>query len=55
MCTSSAVRLIVELDPDTEPVAGLVRRGGREAEVFIGWMALIRAIELLSHPVLPAT
>jgi hypothetical protein len=45
------VRLVVELDPVAEPVQGLVRRDGRDVEVFIGWMALTRAVELLSHPV----
>ena len=50
MPVAAPVRLIVELDPAATPVKGLVRRDGRDAEAFIGWMALTRAIDLLSHP-----
>jgi hypothetical protein len=53
MPASAPVRLVVELDPLAEPVQGLVRRDGRDIEVFIGWMALTRAVELLSQPAAP--
>jgi hypothetical protein len=50
MTAAAPVRLIVELDPGAEPVQGRVRRDGRDIEMFIGWMALTRAVELLSQP-----
>ena len=49
MPASAPVRLIVELDRLANPVKGLVRRDGRRPELFIGWMALTRAIELLGE------
>jgi hypothetical protein len=50
MSACHPLRLVVEFDSTAEPVAGLVRREGRDAEAFTGWMALTRAIELLIHP-----
>jgi hypothetical protein len=50
MPASAPVRLIIELDRLAAPVQGLVRRDGHRPESFIGWMALARAIELLSEP-----
>jgi hypothetical protein len=50
MTAAAPVRLIVELDPVAEPVQGRVRRDGRDMEMFVGWMGLTRAVELLSQP-----
>ncbi len=47
MTATALVRLVVEVDPSAEPVAGVIRRDGRDAEAFAGWMALTQAIDLL--------
>jgi hypothetical protein len=39
------LRLTLDLDPGSDPVAGVLSYGGH-AEAFVGWSGLSRAIEL---------
>lgn len=40
------VHLHLELDPDADPIAGVVHAGDEGARPFSGWMELTRAVEL---------
>jgi hypothetical protein len=45
------VILELEIDCDSDPIAGVVRCGSdAQGEVFVGWMGLTRAIELALEP-----
>jgi hypothetical protein len=45
MTPNGRLRLVLEFDPDADPVSGVLIRGDGGTEVFAGWMALTRAIE----------
>jgi hypothetical protein len=40
------VHLDLDLDPEADPIAGLVHDGAAEGRPFSGWMDLTRTIEL---------
>jgi hypothetical protein len=37
--------LTLEIDADSDPIAGRVSEGGEPAEQFFGWLGLARALE----------
>ncbi|MFL5831420.1 MAG: hypothetical protein ACJ76X_16005 [Solirubrobacteraceae bacterium] len=39
------LRLIVEVDPELEPIRGTVTGPDGRARVYLGWLALIDALE----------
>jgi hypothetical protein len=44
-----ALRLVIELDPGAKPIHGIVTDGGGRVREYVGWLALISALEELSH------
>jgi len=52
--------LVLDLEPQADPIAGIVHDGSGFGSRFVGWMALTRAIELAletagERPTPPAT
>ena len=48
--------LTLEIDADSDPIAGRVSEGGAPAEPFFGWLGLARALErALEHAEPPPT
>jgi hypothetical protein len=43
-------RLTVELESDSEPIAGRIEESGGRAHEFAGYMSLIEALERLRRP-----
>ena len=43
------LRISIELDPGTEPVAGRITVPGAEPRTFVGWMELVHAIDHARH------
>jgi hypothetical protein len=43
------LRISIELDPGTEPVAGRITIPGAEPRTFVGWMELVHAIDHARH------
>ena len=43
------LRISIELDPGTEPVAGRITVPGAEPRTFVGWMELVHAIDQARH------
>ena len=39
------LRISIELDPGTEPLAGRIIVPGAEPRAFVGWMELVHAID----------
>jgi len=39
------LRILIELDPGTEPLAGRITVPGAEPRAFVGWMELVHAID----------
>jgi hypothetical protein len=39
------LRISIELDPGTEPLAGTITVPGTEPRTFVGWMELVHAID----------
>jgi hypothetical protein len=39
------LRISIELDPGTEPVAGTITVPGAAPRAFVGWMELVHAID----------
>jgi hypothetical protein len=44
-----ALRLVIELEPGAKPIHGTVTDGGGQVREYVGWLALISALEELSH------
>jgi hypothetical protein len=42
-------RISIEIDPDTEPVAGRITVAGAAPRAFVGWMELVHAIDRARH------
>jgi hypothetical protein len=43
------LRISIELDSGTEPVAGRITVRGAEPRTFVGWMELVHAIDHARH------
>jgi hypothetical protein len=39
------LRISIEIDPGSEPVAGTIAAAGAAPRAFIGWMELVHAID----------
>jgi hypothetical protein len=53
MCTNShadAERVWIELDPATEPIAGVIHRGPAAIGSFHGWVELMALIDTVREP-----
>jgi hypothetical protein len=44
------LRISIEIDPGTEPVAGRVIVAGAAPRAFVGWMELVHAIDRARYP-----
>jgi hypothetical protein len=42
---SESLRLVVEVDPDAEPIRGTVRDADGNSHAFVGWIALIGVLD----------
>jgi hypothetical protein len=45
MTSSPFARIVLEVDPGTEPIVGLMSREGAAPRSFSGWMGLFSALE----------
>jgi hypothetical protein len=50
----TTLTLTIELDPETDPVAGTLKVGGGEERQFSGWMELSYAIAAAQQDGIPA-
>jgi hypothetical protein len=41
------LRIVVELDVESEPIRGTIAHGGQTAHEYLGWLGLIEAVEQL--------
>jgi hypothetical protein len=41
------LRLVLELDPGAEPIHGTITDGGGRVREYVGWLALISALDEL--------
>lgn len=46
--------LRLEIDADSDPIAGRLSEGGAPGRQFVGWLGLARALELALEPGEPA-
>jgi hypothetical protein len=46
--------LTLEIDADSDPVAGRLSEGGAPGREFVGWLGLARALELVLEAGEPA-
>jgi hypothetical protein len=46
--------LTLEIDADSDPIAGRLSEGGAPGQQFVGWLALARALEVALEPSEPA-
>ena len=44
------LRISIEIDPGTEPVAGWIAVAGAAPRPFVGWMELVHLIDRARHP-----
>jgi hypothetical protein len=44
----------LEIDTDSDPIAGRLSEGGAPDRPFVGWLGLARALELALEPCEPA-
>jgi hypothetical protein len=42
--------LTLEIDADSDPIAGRVSERGARGQPFVGWLGLARALELVLEP-----
>lgn len=46
------IRVLLELDPDHDPIAGVLQQPpGADAKPFTGWLQLTQLLEAISRPV----
>jgi hypothetical protein len=43
------LRISLEIDPGSEPVAGTIAVAGAAPRAFVGWMELVHAIDRARH------
>jgi hypothetical protein len=46
--------LTLEIEADSDPIAGRLSEGGAPGRQFVGWLGLARALELALEPGEPA-
>jgi hypothetical protein len=46
--------LTLEIDADSDPIAGRLSEGGAPGQQFVGWLGLARALEVALEPSEPA-
>jgi hypothetical protein len=46
--------LTLEIETESDPIAGRLSEGGGPGEEFVGWLGLARALELALEPAEPA-
>ena len=47
--------LTLEIDSDSDPIAGRLSEGGARGQPFVGWLGLARALEHVLEPAEPAS
>jgi hypothetical protein len=51
MCSNPSLdRVWIEIDPASEPIAGVVRRGSEPGRPFAGWLELVALLEATCRP-----
>jgi hypothetical protein len=51
MCApEEPLRISIEIDPGSDPIAGRITVAGIAPRGFVGWMELVHAIDRARHP-----
>ena len=51
MCTDPTPdRLLIEIDPSAEPIAGVIRHGAGPGRPFAGWLELVALLDAERRP-----